>query len=56
MKALHYKAIYVIGLKLDSTLLQAGDQIFYPAYQKPWTLVCTLENRLFPLEYSTCRE
>ena len=54
-KALHCNATCVINLKVDPTFLAAWDLILLSNLPKPCTLLCTLDNRQFTLQYSTCR-
>ena len=51
MKTLHCKAKYVINLKPDPTLPDAGDLILLYNYPKLRTLICATENRPFLLKH-----
>ena len=52
-KAMCCKAKRTINLKPDPTILDTRDLILLLNLQEPWMLICALENRPFPLKYST---
>ena len=52
---IHCKAKQSINLKPDPKILDAGDLILPLNLPKHWSLVCVLENRPFPMDYSTYR-
>ena len=51
-KAMHCKAKHANNLQCDLSLLHARDHILALNLPISWILVCAVENRLFPLEYS----
>ena len=54
-KTMYSKGKHVINLKPYPMLLDAGDLVLLLNLQRPWALVCILENGPFLLKFSTYR-